>query len=143
MYTSGTWTAIFRALRKRERMRKPATGLHTDTNAILAGLLLLFAALWLGAYMTGKLDTMQETLRPHLPSWFALANLLILPITCALAGSHSLSFRTGLIFVLIFVAQLSVLGLSAEKYRVAKGLVTVFLYYETFSFSSRNGTVES
>jgi hypothetical protein len=103
-----------------------------DLNVILAAALMLITILWLIAFATGKLTAMQQVIRPYLPSWFALANLLLVPITCVLAGTRFVNFRVGLFFILIFLAQLSLLGLSAEKYPVAKGLVTILLYYETF-----------
>jgi len=89
--------------------------------------------LWFVAFATGKLEAMQQAISPYLPSWFALANLLLVPITCVLAVARFFSFRTGFFFILIFAAQMSLMGLSAQKYRVLEGLVVIFLYYEQFA----------
>jgi phosphate starvation-inducible membrane PsiE len=101
-------------------------------NVVMSAILILFGFLWLIAFVAGKTDALGQNLRPYLPSWFDLVNLLLVPITGALAGSRLVSFRVGFLFVLIFVAQLSLLGLSSEKYPLLKGGVVIFLYYETF-----------
>ena len=101
-------------------------------NVLLSAALILFGFLWLIALASGKVAAVGGVLRPYLPSWFLLANLLVAPITCALAGSRAVSFRIGVFFVLVFVAQLSLLGLSADTYPTAKALVIVLLYLETF-----------
>jgi hypothetical protein len=106
---------------------------QADLNVILAATLMLITILWLIAFATGKLEAMQQVIRPYLPSWFALANLLLVPITCVLAGARLVSFRMGFLFVLLFLAQLSLLGLSTQKYPVVRGFVTILLYYETFA----------
>jgi|SRR5579859_4691289 len=106
---------------------------QADINVIMSGILILATALWLIAAATGKLAAMQQAVRPYLPSWFALANLLVAPITCVLAGSRAVKFRVGFFFALVFLAQLSLIGLSAETVPIVKGAVTIVLYYETFS----------
>ena len=99
----------------------------------MSGILILVTALWLIASATGTLSAIQQAVRPYLPSWFALANLLAAPITCVLAGSRAVKFRIGFFFALVFLAQLSLIGLSAETVPIVKGVVTIVLYYETFS----------
>lgn len=104
-----------------------------DINILLAGILILATAIWLVALMTGKLAWARQSLAPYLPGWFLALNLLLLPFTCALAGLRSVPFRVGFIFFFVFAFQLSILGLSTEKYPIPKALVTILLYYETFS----------
>jgi len=101
-------------------------------NLALAAILLVFGVLWLIAFSTGKLAVMVHALHPYLPSWFALANLVLVPITCGLAGSRFVGFKTNFLFIFIFVAQLSLLTISAEAYPIPKALITVFLYFESF-----------
>lgn len=102
------------------------------TNVFLSAALLLFGIVWLIAFASGKVAIVEGILRPHLPSWFPLANLLLAPITCALAGSRATGFKIGLFFVLVFIAQLSLLGLSTDRYPTTKGLIVILLYFETF-----------
>ena len=101
-------------------------------SLVLAAILLVFGILCLIAFSTGKLAVMVNALHPYLPSWFALANLVSVPITCALAGSRLVGFRTNFLFIFIFVAQLSLLTISAEAYPIPKALITIFLYFESF-----------
>ena len=101
-------------------------------NVILSVILLLVTVLWLVGFMTGKVAAMGQILRPYLPPWFLLLNLSVVPVTCALAGSRAVSFRTNFLFILAFVVQMSLLPLSGEKYPVPKALIVIFLYYETF-----------
>ncbi|PYT86868.1 MAG: hypothetical protein DMG36_25935 [Acidobacteria bacterium] len=101
-------------------------------NVLLSVALIVFGILWLIAFASGKVAVIGGMLRPYLPSWFPLANLLLAPITCALAGSRAVSFRIGFFFVLVFVGQLSLLGLSADRYPTTKALFIIFLYFETF-----------
>jgi hypothetical protein len=101
-------------------------------NVVMSATLVLFSFLWLIAFITGKTDALGQSLRPYLPSWFDLANLLLVPITAALAGLRLVSFRVGFLFVFLFFAQLSLLGLSSERYPSLKGAVVLFLYYEAF-----------
>jgi hypothetical protein len=100
-------------------------------NVFLSAALMVFGIVWLVAFATGKVAVIQSTLRPYLPSWFPLANLLLAPITCALAGLRAIGFKIGLFFVLVFVAQLSILGLPAD-YPTPKALLVILLYFETF-----------
>ena len=106
---------------------------QADLNVIMSGILILVTALWLIASATGTLSAMQQAVRPYLPSWFALANLLVAPFTCVLAGSRGVKFRIGFVFALLFLAQLSLIGLSADKFPIVKGFVTILLYSETFA----------
>jgi hypothetical protein len=101
-------------------------------NVLLSAALILFGILWLIAFASRKVAVLGGVLRPYLPSWFPLANLLLTPITCVLAGSRAVSFRIGVFFVLVFVAQLSLLGLSTDKYPTTKALLIILLYFETF-----------
>ncbi len=109
----------------------------TDTgresvNVLLAGFLLLALALWLIALTTGKLAAIRQLVHPYLPTWFSVANALLVPVTGALVALRSIPFRVSFFFGLAFLAQVSLLGVTAQDYPVVKAMVTVFLYYEAF-----------
>ena len=98
----------------------------------IASAILLYTVLWLVAYATGTFNHLQGELRPYLPGWFLVVNALLIPVTNAISGLRSFSRKVSLIFFLILSVQLALLGLTAEKYPIVKGSVTIFLYYETF-----------
>jgi hypothetical protein len=101
-------------------------------NVLLAAVLLLVTTAWLIAYATGKLTSMIELLHPYLPGWFSLVNALLVPVTGALAALRSVPFRANFLFVLVMLAQASLLGLTMQDHPVVKAAVTIFLYYEAF-----------
>jgi hypothetical protein len=103
-------------------------------NVAMSAILVLVSILWLVAFMSGKTAVMGQILGPYLPSWILLANLGAVPVTCALAGSRAVSFRTNFLFILIFLAQMSLLPLSGENYPIPKALAILFVYLETFLF---------
>ncbi len=122
-------------------MRRSPQVMHEDKsanresggpNVLLAAILIFCGVLWLVAVMTGKLAWLRHILGPYLPTWFPLANLLLVPVTCALSGLRSIRFKISFFLILVFVFQLALMGLSAERYPGTTGLVTVFLYFETF-----------
>jgi hypothetical protein len=100
---------------------------RSDINIVLAAALLLFGFIWLIAYATGGTDVIAQTIRPYLPSWFPIVNLLMLPITCVLAGLHAINFRLGTAFVVIFAAQLALLAFPEEKYKAVRVAVVILL----------------
>lgn len=112
---------------------EPQEGAVDVRSVALALVILLYTILWLVAEFTGTFAWVRGELRPYLPASFLLINVLLTPVTGALSGLRSLSFKTNLVFFLVLTLQLALLGLTAEKYPVAKGLVTIFLYYETFA----------
>jgi hypothetical protein len=101
-------------------------------NVILVGLVYLATALWLVTFFAGGIGWFRNALRPHIPSWLLLANLLLVPVTGALVGLRSFGFRKSLCVFPIFLAQVSMIGLSGEDYPVVESLVMIFLLYETF-----------
>jgi len=101
-------------------------------NILLAAILLLVTAAWLIALATGKLASMRGLVRPYLPAWFPLANALLLPLTCAIAGLRVIPFRVNFIFAIGMLGQASLLGLETDKHPVVSFAVTIFLYYEAF-----------
>jgi len=105
---------------------------EADTNVILAATLILATVLWMVALATGKLAWISQLVRPYVPKWFSLANALLVPITCALAALRSVAFRANFLFALAMLAQVSLLGLTAQDHPVVKASVTVFMYYEAF-----------
>src|SRR5690242_4494453 len=101
-------------------------------NLLLAAALLFLTFAWLIGWVVGWIPKMRRELGPHLPTWFPVVNLVLTPVTCALAGLRAIPFRAGFFVVLVFVCQVSLLGLSAENHPIANALVMVFLYYEAF-----------
>ena len=71
-------------------------------------------------------------MRPYLPAWFPVANLLLVLVSGALAQLRSVSFRTNFIFIFVFGFQLALVPLSTERHPVAGALVTMLIYLETF-----------
>jgi hypothetical protein len=101
-------------------------------NVVLVGLVYLATALWLVTFFAGGIGWLRNVLRPHIPSWLLLANLLLVPVTGALVGLRSIGFRKNLCVFPIFLVQVSMIGLSGEHYPIVESLVMIFLLYETF-----------
>jgi hypothetical protein len=101
-------------------------------DVVLVAVMYLVTALWLVAFMAGGITRLGNVLRPYIPSWLLLANLLSVPITMALGQLRAVSFRASFFISPIFIAQMSLIGLSGEDYPLLKGIVMAFLFYESY-----------